>query len=89
MRGLFLPRIARMSRAGMVEGLAIDILRVRRHVLLNWRRKGGIARVGHQDRLFQFIRTLAPPASPSIDQDQNPSRIMASFRSGWRRVALH
>lgn len=51
MGDLLLPEIVLMGSEGMVEGFAIDILRVVRKVVANRRGKIDIGAVGHGDTL--------------------------------------
>jgi hypothetical protein len=57
-RGLFLAGIACMRGKGMIECLAIDILRMVRQMLSNRRREIGIRRIGHQEQAI-MIRKLS------------------------------
>src|SRR6516164_1503499 len=60
-RGLFLPRIARVSRKGMIERLPVDVLCMRRQASLN---RG----IGHL-----LSRGRSPP-NPAPDDAAQPTR---------------
>src|SRR3974377_1341979 len=49
MRRLLLARVARVGREGMVERLAVDVLRMRRKVVPHGGRKVVVSAVGHQN----------------------------------------
>lgn len=53
MRRLLLPRVAAMGVEGMVEGLAIDVLRVLRKDVLEIFGQVGVAVIGHLTDLDQ------------------------------------
>lgn len=47
MRGLLLPWIAHMGRKRMIEGLTVDVLRVRRKVVANGGREIDVLTIWH------------------------------------------
>jgi hypothetical protein len=77
MSDLFLPQIANVGSEGVVEGFAINVLRMRWQVMANRGRKVGVCAIGHD--LSRYVRI---PRDDQRHTAQNCVELHRHFRPG-------
>jgi threonine synthase len=85
MRGLLLPPFAGMRGKGVIEGLAINILRVIGQIVLDRQRQVGVGSIGHSSSPY----TAIPPSGLFGDAAANfmgRKHLVAKFNKGVLKV---